>query len=57
MLRYEGNGDQHVRIKVLTPQKLSDKQKKLLEEFAELSGTKVNPEQDSFLSKMKKLFK
>ena len=57
MLRYEGNGDQHVRIKVLTPQKLSDKQKKLLEEFAELSGTKVKPEQDSFLSKMKKLFK
>lgn len=54
MLRRDGNGDQHVRIKVLTPQKLSAKQKELLKEFAELSGTKVNPEQDSFLNKVKK---
>lgn len=57
MLRHTGNGDQHVRIKVLTPQKLSDKQKELLKEFAELSGSKVNPEQDSFFSKVKKAFK
>ena len=57
MLRRNGNGDQHVRIKVLTPQKLSDRQKELLKEFGELSGNKVNPEQDSFLNKIKKLFK
>ena len=57
MLRRNGNGDQHVRIKVLTPQKLSDRQKELLKEFGELSGNKVNPEQDSWLNKIKKLFK
>ena len=57
MLRRNGNGDQHVRIKVLTPQKLSGRQKELLKEFDELSGNKVNPEQESFLSKMKKFFK
>lgn len=56
ILRRSGNGDQHVRIKVLTPQKLSDKQKDLLREFADLSGDKVNPEQDSFLNKVKRFF-
>ena len=55
-LRGGGNGDQHVQVKVLTPQKLSDRQKELLKEFAELSGDKVNPEQISFLKKMKNLF-
>lgn len=53
MLRRSGNGDQHVHIKVLTPQKLSARQKELLQEFAQLSGTKVNPEQNSFLNKVK----
>lgn len=57
MLRRNGNGDQHIRIKVLTPQKLSDRQKELLKEFGELSGNKVNPEQDTWLNKIKKLFK
>ena len=56
MLRRNGNGDQHVRIKVLTPQKLSSRQKELLKEFADLSGNKVNPEQESFFSKVKKIF-
>ena len=56
MLRRNGNGDQHVRIKVLTPQKLSGRQKELLKEFADLSGNKVNPEQESFFSKVKKIF-
>ena len=58
LLRHEGAyGDQHVRIKVLTPQKLSDKQKELLKEFAEIGGAKVNPEQNSFFNKVKKMFK
>lgn len=55
-LRGNGNGDQHVRIKVLTPQKLSDRQKELLHEFADISGKKVNPEQESFFDKVKKIF-
>lgn len=57
LLRRSGNGDQHVRIKVLTPQKLSARQKELLKEFADLSGNKVNPEQESFFSKVKRAFK
>lgn len=55
-VRGEGMGDQHVKIKVLTPQKLSDRQIELLKEFGELSGEKVNPEQTSFFKKVKKLF-
>ena len=43
-------------MKVLTPQKLSNRQKELLEEFAKLSGDKVNPEQKSFMDRVKDLF-
>lgn len=55
-LRGAGRGDEHVVIKVLTPQKLSGRQKELLEEFAKLSGDNVNPEQKSFLDSVKDLF-
>ena len=55
-LRSNGRGDQHVRIKVLTPQKLSSKQKELLKEFGELSGENVNPEQKSWKDSVKKFF-
>ena len=55
-LRGGGRGDQHVRIRVTTPQKLSARQKELLQEFAELSGDAVNPEQKSFTEKFKDLF-
>ena len=55
-LRGTGRGDEHVRVKVTTPQKLSAKQKELLKEFAELSGDAVNPEQKSFTEKFKDLF-
>lgn len=56
-LRGTGRGDEHVVIKVLTPQKLSARQKELLQEFAELSGDSVNPEQKSFMDTLKSLFK
>ena len=55
-LRGAGRGDEHVRVKVTTPQKLSSKQKELLKEFAALSGDAVNPEQKSFTEKFKDLF-
>lgn len=55
-LRSNGRGDQHVRVKVLTPQKLSSKQKELLKEFGELSGENVNPEQKSWKDSVKKFF-
>ncbi|MBR2216572.1 MAG: molecular chaperone DnaJ [Selenomonadaceae bacterium] len=56
-LRGSGRGDQHVVVKVLTPQKLSNRQKELLREFGELSGDNVNPEQKSFMDTIKNLFK
>lgn len=56
-LRSSGRGDQHVRIKVLTPQKLTDKQKELLREFAGIKNDKANPEQESFFKTLKNLFK
>ena len=56
-IRGSGRGDQHVRVKVLTPQKLSSKQKELLKEFGELSGESVNPEQKSFMDTLRKMFK
>ena len=55
-LRGAGRGDEHVRVKVTTPQKLSARQKELLKEFAALSGDAVNPEQKSFTEKFKDLF-
>jgi len=50
-LRGQGRGDQHVKIKVLTPQKLNAKQKDILREFAKESGENINPEQESFFKK------
>ncbi|MPM54333.1 Chaperone protein DnaJ [bioreactor metagenome] len=55
-LRGHGRGDQHVRVKVLTPQKLTDKQKNLLQEFAKTCGDNVNPEQKTFFKKVKDVF-
>ncbi|MDD4766519.1 MAG: molecular chaperone DnaJ [Desulfotomaculaceae bacterium] len=37
-----GRGDQHVLVKIITPTKLSDKQKTLLKEFAKLGGEHQN---------------
>ncbi|MBQ9377328.1 MAG: molecular chaperone DnaJ [Schwartzia sp.] len=56
-LRGGGRGDQRVRVKVLTPQKLSPRQKELLKEFAEIGGENVNPEQKSFMDTIRKMFK
>ncbi|WP_462331563.1 DnaJ C-terminal domain-containing protein, partial [Schwartzia sp. (in: firmicutes)] len=56
-LRGSGRGNQHVRVKVLTPKKLSKEQKELLQKFGEISGESVNPEQKSFMDTLKKMFK
>lgn len=37
-----GRGDQHVLIKVITPTKLSEKQKSLLKDFAKMGGDQQN---------------
>lgn len=56
--RGRAQGDQHVKVKVQTPQKLNDKQKELLREFAELSGDQIPDEQsEGFFERMKKAFR
>ncbi|MFA8439599.1 molecular chaperone DnaJ [Pueribacillus sp. YX66] len=52
-----GQGDQHVNVRVVTPRKLTDKQKQLLREFADLSGENLDEQHENFFSKMKKAFK
>ncbi|MDU4959817.1 MAG: molecular chaperone DnaJ [Sporomusaceae bacterium] len=52
-LRGNGRGDQNVRIKVVTPHKLNEKQKQLLQDFARASGENINPEEKGFFKKMK----
>lgn len=51
-LRGQGRGDQHVKIKVLTPQKLNEHQKQMLREFAQATGESVNPEQKKWYQKI-----
>jgi molecular chaperone DnaJ len=55
-VRGRGTGDQHIIVKVITPTKLTEKQKQLLEEFAETGGSH-DKEDDSFFGKMKRAFK
>lgn len=56
-VRGNGIGDQHVIVKIVTPKKLTEKQKQLLREFAEISGQTVDEHTDSFFDKVKKAFK
>jgi molecular chaperone DnaJ len=55
-----GRGDQHVLIKVVTPNKLTEKQKELLREFASLSSdnlqTSGNNPDKGFFGKVKDAF-
>ena len=49
-------GDLFVRIFVEVPTKLNARQRQLLEEFAEESGTEVSPESHGFLDKLREFF-
>jgi molecular chaperone DnaJ len=49
-------GDQHVRVTVEIPTRLTAKQKELLKEFAALGGEELNPLAKGFFDKMKELF-
>lgn len=55
-LRGRGRGDQHVRVKVVTPRKINDRQRELLAEFARIGGEGVNPEEKGFFKKVKDAF-
>ncbi|TSB46772.1 molecular chaperone DnaJ [Alkalicoccobacillus porphyridii] len=52
-----GQGDQHVKVRVVTPKNLSEKEKDIMREFAETHGGHTIEEQDSFFSKVKRAFK
>jgi molecular chaperone DnaJ len=56
-LRGSGRGNELVKVKVLTPQKLSSKQKELLQQFDDSCSGRENPEQKSWLDKMKEFIK
>jgi molecular chaperone DnaJ len=49
-------GDEHVRIFVEVPTKLTERQRALLEEFAREGGTEVSPVTRGFLDKLRELF-
>lgn len=57
-VRGYGTGDQHVLVRIVTPTKLSEKQKQLLREFAEVSGqSPLGEQEEGFFSKVKRAFK
>ncbi|MGM9967745.1 MAG: molecular chaperone DnaJ [Rummeliibacillus sp.] len=52
-----GTGDQHVIVQIKTPKKLTEKQKELLREFANVSGDIPEEQSSSLIDKLKKKFK
>lgn len=56
-VRGYGQGDQHVKVKVVTPKNLNERQKQLLREFADISGETVDEQHDNLFSKVKRAFK
>ncbi|MGO4544410.1 molecular chaperone DnaJ [Paenibacillus sp. 2TAB23] len=59
-LRGYGQGDQHVKVTIVTPTSLTDDQKELLRQFGGLSGDSVATDQEhheSIFDKMKKAFR
>jgi molecular chaperone DnaJ len=53
VLRETRRGTQHVKVNVEVPKKLSEKQKEILRQFAELTGDEVHEQRKSFFDKMK----
>ena len=49
-------GDLYVKVWVMIPKKLNDKQKKALKEFSEASGKETKEKDKTFLQKLKKAF-
>ncbi|WP_407391445.1 molecular chaperone DnaJ [Carnobacterium jeotgali] len=56
-LRGTGTGDQHVKIKLVTPKNLSKEQTDLLRQFAKASGMDVDEQDGSIFDKVKDAFK
>jgi len=56
-LRSNSRGDQYIRVNVEVPTKLTQKQKELLRQFAEMSGDEGLEQKKGFFEKVKNLFK
>lgn len=56
-VRGYGVGDQHIVVKIITPTRLSDQQKQLLRDFADISGDLPDEQHESFFAKVKRAFK
>ncbi|HLR03838.1 MAG TPA: molecular chaperone DnaJ [Virgibacillus sp.] len=57
-VRGHGQGDQHIQVRVITPTKLTDRQKEILREFNEIDGKQPTDEnEESFFQRFKKAFK
>ncbi|PGM57859.1 molecular chaperone DnaJ [Bacillus sp. AFS053548] len=56
-VRGYGQGDQHVIVKVITPTKLTSRQKELLEEFYNIGKGQKDDKHDSFFTKLKRAVK
>ena len=52
-----GYGDLFININVVTPTKISDRQKELLREFAEIDGEELSEQPSNFRDKAKRFFK
>ncbi|MGH2152937.1 molecular chaperone DnaJ, partial [Enterococcus faecalis] len=53
-LRGGGNGDQHVKVKLITPKNLNEQQKDALRAFAKAAGQNVTEQQEEGLFDKKK---
>lgn len=58
-LRRSGRGDQHVRVNIVTPKKLTERQKELLREVFEMDQNSFEdePEHEGLFDKAKKFFR
>lgn len=56
-LRSSTPGDQYVKVMISVPERLTSEQRKLLEQYAQISGEDSIGIQDSFTEKLKKVFK
>ncbi|MFT4185469.1 MAG: DnaJ C-terminal domain-containing protein, partial [Rhizobium sp.] len=56
VLRSSQVGDLYIQIQIETPQKLTKRQRELLQEFEQISSKDNNPESTGFFARMKDFF-
>ena len=56
-LRGTGNGDQHVKVTVVTPKNLNEKQREAIRAFATAGGDTLVEDESNFFDKVKDAFK